>query len=266
MKRGPGRLRIAAIALGAGILLAAAAGVALHRLPAMSAVFGNVSFAREQKSSVSEALLERVRDLYTLRTVEYVYKTVFPYDYMPETISLSDILAAMRVGVGTTRTLLTPAQQLYLRAYNLAVDSGLHATVDSFDFVVVTTTVTAGFDLSSLVTGNSQAPGAGTDDSSGDLGITVTSNGNGKPGSVLIRLPPVRVVRVATEDISHSNYPYPDVDLSPDSWRKISQFVADQVENSTVEQGLLDRAQKNALAFLKALFLGAGFDSVSFTG
>ncbi|MFO7780370.1 MAG: hypothetical protein R6W94_01950, partial [Spirochaetia bacterium] len=103
----------------------------------------DIGLMSRETRSTSQIILEELRDVYALETVEYIYRTVFPFDYMPETTNLTDILNTLRYNSGPINEVLTEDQQLYFDAFNLADEVGLAEE----EFIVLTVRVYAGFDL-----------------------------------------------------------------------------------------------------------------------
>jgi hypothetical protein len=87
-----------------------------------------LGIVRKENSVSSQILFERIQALQELHTVRYIYKTVFPFDYMDPQISFSGILSTLRRGKGSVNTLLSPKEREYLEARELADAVGLRIT------------------------------------------------------------------------------------------------------------------------------------------
>ncbi|NBF40506.1 MAG: DUF4230 domain-containing protein [Spirochaetes bacterium] len=210
--------------------------------------------SRETRST-SQIILEELREVYALETVEYIYRTVFPFDYMPETTDLTDILNTLRYNSGPIDEVLTDDQQLYFDAFNLADEVGLAEE----EFIVLTVRVYAGFDLA----GTPLAAGGGAPAPEPDV-VTVDTDEESGRRQARIGMPPAEVTDILIEDVDPSTYHYPDVGLDAEGWRKVAAFVSEHVEARTIEEGILEDARRNARDLVRSLLLSAGIDQISF--
>lgn len=224
-----------------------------------------IRLQRSETVSSSTVTLQAVRDLYAFNTVEYVHRAVFPYDYLPEGISLTDILAKLRTANSTVREALTAEEYLYFRTYNLAVDIGMDLG-GRRDFVVVTVVVTAGFDLESSQLATPADPSSADDGRALASGFRVetvsTPNGEIRRAVVVPPRPSITTIRV--EDIVGEEYPYPDISISADAWRRVAAFVEEQVADMPEMAELLDIAGTNGQDFVRDVLVRAGYDEVVF--
>lgn len=216
--------------------------------------------SRETRSS-SQIILEELREVYALDTVEYIYRTVFPFDYMPDTTDLADIMNTLRYNSGPIDVVLSEDQELYFDAFNLADEVGLAEE----EFIVLTVRVYAGFDLAGtrLATGKAES-GAGSEGSPSPDYVTVDTDEESRRRHARVRIPPAAVTDIVIEDVDPSTYHYPDVGLDAAGWRDVAAFVAEHVEERTIEEGILEDARDNARALVRTLLLSAGIDQVSF--
>ena len=203
----------------------------------------DIGLISRETRSTSQIILEELREVYAIETVEYIYRTVFPFDYMPETTDLTDILNTLRYNSGPINEVLSEDQQLYFDAFNLADEVGLAEE----EFIVLTVRVYAGFDLA----GSRLAGGVDTDEESGRR-------------HARIGMPPAEVTDILIEDVDPSTYHYPDVGLDAEGWREVATFVSEHVEARTIEEGILEDARRNARDMVRSLLLSAGIDQVSF--
>jgi hypothetical protein len=207
-----------------------------------------IRLQRVERFATSSITLESVRELSSLSTVRYVHRAVFPYDYLPRDVSLNTILRKLRASDQTVRDTLTPQEYLYLQTWNLASDIQLGMTAGTFDFVVVSLVITAGFDVD---TGDEQIRTQEYQMESGETGRRA-----------IVRLAPVTITRTSVEDINRADYPYPDTSLSADAWRRVAGFVQEQSVPQSVRQEILETARRNGEKFLEGLLLQAGFTDV----
>ena len=227
----------------------------------------DIGLIHQETRSTSQIILEELREVYALETVEYIYRTVFPFDYMPDTTNLADIMNTLRYNSGSIDEVLGEDQRLYFDAFNLSDEVGLAED----EFVVLTVRVYAGFDLAGtpLAAGGGAADGAagdatgGTPISAPDMVTVETIEESGRRHA-RVRIPPATVTEILIEDVDPSTYHYPDVGLDPEGWREVAAFVAEHVEARTIEEGILEDARENAQALVRTLLLSAGIDQVSF--
>jgi hypothetical protein len=204
----------------------------------------DIGLISRETRSTSQIILEELREVYALETVEYIYRTVFPFDYMPETTDLTDILNTLRYNSGPIDEVLSEDQQLYFDAFNLADDVGLAEE----EFIVLTVRVYAGF-----------GEGAPSPEY-----VTVDTDEESGRRHARIGMPPAAVTDILIEDVDPSTYHYPDVGLDAEGWREVATFVSEHVEARTIEEGILEDARRNARDLVRTLLLSAGIDQVSF--
>lgn len=248
-------LRILAAVVGAVVVVAAALWI-LVRFEILEdplrSIAEDLGIVSAERVSTSSLLLEELRDIYMLNTVEYIYRTVFPFDYMPESTSMPEIMDAIREGSGPIDEILTAEEQLFFDAANLAEEVGLGGE----EFIVLTVRVYAGFDLEGT------PYGAGT--AAAGRWVTVQQDPENGRRTAHVRPPKAAVTDIVIEDVDPDTYRYPDVGMDAESWREIAAFVSEHVENRTVEEGILETARANARELVRNLLLSAGLDQVSF--
>lgn len=241
MKRALVAVAVLAI-LGIGFLLIAD--------PVFDLDFGLI---RVQETSATEAVLAEARSVFALSTVEFVYKTVFPHDFVPEKMSWGLFLRQRQDG-----RVLSPLEEDYFRAYELCRDIGIDLQKTNYDFVVVTTIVRGGFDLkgSVFVAGGSSA--------AAPPALLREYVWIDESGTAHVRPPKTTITELIIDDSRSSDYGYPDMDISPENWRAITSFVADKILVRVVEDGILAMALENGKRFLRSLLAEAGFPEVVF--
>ena len=222
-----------------------------------------VRLQRSRTWSSSSVTLEAVRDLYAFNTVEYVHRAVFPYDYLPEDISLTGILAKLRSANATVAEALTPEEYLYFQTYNLAVDIGMDLA-SRRDFVVVTVVVTAGFDLQAFA-GPAVAPDADGGEQAGPgFRAERVTTPEGVITRAIVSPPSPSITDIRVEDIVAERYPYPDISISADSWRRVAGFIKEQVTQMPEIEELLIIAGENGQEFVRDVLTRSGYDVVVF--
>jgi hypothetical protein len=134
---------------------------------------------------------------------------------------------------------LSPAEQEYLAARNLAVRLGFGVGGEAAEFVVVTVIVRAGIDLGA----------AGLEMGDGQKTIRAT-------------LPRAEIIDIILEDSKPENYPYPDIKLNPAAWREVAEFIEGRIRPKILAEGVLDTATANGREFLRTFFVQSGFSAV----
>lgn len=193
----------------------------------------------DRTTATSSVMALTGRDLLRLDTLEVVHKVVFPYDFIPEELNWRVFLEQT-----ADRGDLSPLEQRLLDVYALSVSIGIDPASKRKDFVVITAIARIGIDLDSGMGGQQVV----IDDA----------------GSVSIDLPPVTITNLIINDPSSEEYGYPDVGMTPESWRRVTGFVAESVAKHVEAKGYFAEAELRAQEFLRRFYHQAGYDSVSF--
>lgn len=240
----------------AAVLVIAVVIVFFTNIPGISVLpfLPKIRIQRSETTASSVVTLQSVRDLYAFNTVEYIHRAVFPYDYLPQDVSITGILQKLRTATGTVQETLTPEEYLYFQTYNLAMEIGMSLTGRA-EFVVVTVVLTAGFDLREWM----NAEGAEV-----FRAETVTGE-TGEVRRAIVAPPPAAITDVVVEDISADNYPYPDIAVSAEAWRRIAGFVEERAREIPQIPMLLATAARNGREFVAEVLRQAGYDEVVFT-
>jgi hypothetical protein len=202
---------------------------------------------RQTKTVSSELLLEEIRDLQALHTVEYIYKSVFPFDFLDPSINFETIIRTLRTGTGSVHSMLSPAEKEYLKTRDLASRLGIRFGRGINDFLVTTVLVRCGIDLAGV-----------------EFQITEGGPNSGKSGGKGIRLflPGPAILDVIIEDAKPEAYPYPDVKLNPEQWRILAEFIEERIRDKVLTEGVLNTAFLNGKAFLTAILAQGGFTEI----
>jgi hypothetical protein len=218
-----------------------------------------------EKHSETRALLKEIRAVGELSTVRYEHQTVFPFDFMAESVDRATIYRKLEEETGTVASILSPTELVYFDAYNLARDLGLSTGPQEYQFLVVPVIVTAGFDLREA--GLANDPPASQPAWSEPASSDAQSSGpepqvRVEDGTVSLRLPQPVITGVEVRDVRSEDYRFPDVPIAPDDWRRIADFVSEHIRHRSVERGIFERARRNTEQFLTAFLQDAGYDSV----
>jgi len=208
-----------------------------------------IQFTKTEKTAVSVTLLGEVREILSFNTVEYVYKTVFPFDFAPPETDWDNLRWKQQRNAE-----ITEAEKKLLEVYELCSDVGIRLDSRTYVFVVITSVVKGGFDLQNTVYENPHL----VDNLEDYIRIDEESN------ILYVRLPDPVIVDLIIEDSTSENYKYPDLGIEPENWKKLTAFIAREIEGKVIEEGILDAAQERGEEFFRKLFLEAGYHDIIF--
>lgn len=98
----------------------------------------------------------------------------------------------------------------------------------------------------------------------GVRGIRIKETEDG--GKILeIIPPPVGLTSFFIEDKDASREGFPDIPLSPEEFRILSDALLPRLREMALSGGLIEKARTGALSFLTEIFTAAGFDTVEFS-
>jgi hypothetical protein len=205
---------------------------------------------RDTTVSSSVATLTQVRNVLSLNTLEVVRKVVFPYDFVPAEMDWNLFLKIRE------KRALSLLEMTYLETYELCMDIGIDLRKKRREFVVVTAIIKAGFDLSNPVFTTPEQAGSALADN------YIRSESD---GGVTIMMPPAVITDLIIEDADTDSYPYPDMQIGPENWKKLTSFVKGRIENETTADNILALATENGRQFLRRVFLDTGYSEVRFS-
>lgn len=203
----------------------------------------NFRLSRTEKTAVSVAVLEEMKEILSVNTVEYVYKTVFPYDFVPADTDWNSLLGKRR-----NNQPLSDMENRHLEVYELCRDVGISLDSRSYVFVVITSVVKGGFDLQGTVYENLEEY------------IRIDEESN----TLTLKLPEPKIVDLIIEDSTSETYKYPDLGIEPENWKKLTGFIAGEIEGKVIEEGILEAARTRGEEFFRRLFLEAGYSEIIF--
>ncbi|MCF7927753.1 MAG: DUF4230 domain-containing protein [Spirochaetales bacterium] len=238
------------------ILLAAAALAALFYL-SRQGFLPNLNPKHSETREVAVSVLQEVHDIFELHTVEYVYKSVFPYDYTETGFSWSVFTERMRRKSLENKG-LTDRERRLMAIHNLASRAGIQLEKEEGKFVVITTIVRAGYDLTDTVFRDP------ADISEDRLEQFVRIEENDSNRLLYLRLPKAQVLEVRTEDSTSFDYGYPDIEIPPDVWKDLAELASLTVREQVEQTGLLETAEKNGRQFIRRFLEDTGFSEVRF--
>ena len=198
---------------------------------------------QEQKTLDASGLLVSIGPSDELKLLEYVEKTVFPFDFIdPEAnlAALSRVIQADRSG-RLPQDILTPREWESFEAYNLARSTGFDPGTPGSPFLVLTLVYEYGYPLSDP-----------------ELNPEPVID----PIVPTLQVRPPSLLRVRIEDLRRENYPYPDVRISPESWQRISGFIIAQKETGEGLEAVSLQAQEQAFQFFQSILRAAYPESI----
>jgi hypothetical protein len=212
--------------------------------------------------SMTGIILEEVRNLYSFHTVEYIYKTVFPFDYLDPHLSIESINATLRKpdsGIDD----LYEFEQEYYAAWVLANNLGFNLDENDYTFIVITVRVIGGFDLSDTLYKSGEEREEWELKQLIRISTEITGEGE-EIKAIKLKLPPAAITEVILEDMTSEMYDYPDIRIDPESWKKLSAFIETRVRKKVLEEGILEAAENNGRGFLEGFLRQAGFAEIEF--
>ena len=255
------------------ILLVLAAAMILGR-PYLRRLQRATAPIRSERVVGHDILLQEMHDLARLHTLEYRYRTVFPFDYMPPEISLNALLARLRHEEGRYHELISTEERDYLAAYNLVDRHGIGSRGVG-EFLVLDIVVSAGFVFDSSHYDNDHYDNDPYVDEPprtevGAELLRLESSGPQPPLTAAaveratVTLPPAVITQVRIEDIDPERYPYPEIALTPQAYREIAEFVRERATARVLGHGLLRQAELSGRRMIEQLLLDAGIERVEF--
>lgn len=184
---------------------------------------------QETVSSGSAALFLGFQDVAELETVAVVHKTVFPHDFFQDGTNFYVLLDRIRRADAIAGEVLTPQELDHFHAVNLAESLGLATTPGQKGYVVVTTTLRYGYDLSEL--------------------DGLVREENHSP----ILVPPARLLSHETEDLAREDYPYSPVYLDAEGWQAVTGFVSARLRRRDPDAEIIAQASTIGIELLQTL-------------
>ena len=203
----------------------------------------------KRKTSSSSAVLEEVRDVFLFQTVEYVYKTVFPYDFMPEDYDWGALLDKANFNQP-----MTPEEHEYLDFFFFCKELGINLKSNRNDFAVITALVRGGFNLEGTIY---ESP-----DTVENIDEYVWVDQETQ--TLYLTLPDPVISEFIIEDPTTSTYFYPDLGISPENWKRLVEFTSARIEEQVLAEGILEHARRRGKNFLEALLLQTELKKIEF--
>jgi hypothetical protein len=212
------------------VLLVAAAGLWFARDRVADLVF------RETTRSGSAGVFTGMEELAELETLAVVHKTVFPHDFYLDGVNYYRLLDRIRRSDRPAAEVLSPEELLHFSAVHLAERLSLATGPGMDGYLVVTTIMRLGFDLTEVV----PLIAAATAETGDRTDVTVT-------------IPAAHVLSLETEDLSRDRYPYSAVYLDAAGWQEVSSFVAEAIASRPPDPEWVTEATRGGIDLLRAL-------------
>lgn len=207
----------------------------------------NLSPIRHRRQTVSEITLAEMRSILKLETIEYIYKTVFPHDFLPEEpAEYRDLYRQRESG-----RLMTVGDRQLLELYELCEELEIDLVRrgrNTREFVVLTCSVTAGFDLSDW----------------SEEGMSRYIRPSPEGDLVRVKLPDPRITSITYNDDRSDAYRYPDLAVTPERWKLIVAFVEERIGDLVTTEGILEEALRNGREIISAILSDAGYERIVF--
>lgn len=254
-------LRLAILGMVAAALMISAA-VALFPLLGLSL---ELPFTSRSRISESEILLQEVRPLFHLSTVEYTYKSVFPHDFIPQNSDPQRAYSRRQQGQELTSRAKEAAE-----LYSICLSTGIRLDSRSTDFVVLTSRVKGGYNLGqNKLDPSPQPPHQSNNQSSNQSGKEAASNLqvhlNPSLKTVELKLPKPLITEFVIQDETSEYYQYPDIQVDAAQWKAISGYVEEKIRSRVLQEGILEHTEKNMQNLLVRLLKSAGWKQIVFT-
>lgn len=196
-------------------------------------------FYKTEKTASSTAILKQIKDISRLNSVEFIYKTVFPWDLIDRDVDLSKTIKKYRAGEK-----INFKEAEALAVYGIAGEAGIDLLSDTYKFAVISTQVKAGWELS---------------ESSEDM-IFIDKESN----TIKIKMPRAEVTEIIIDDSDSSTYDYPDLDVSPEQWRTLTAILSRKVKTEAEQRQIIELAEKRGQEFIRRMLKNSGFSEVIF--
>ncbi len=226
------------ISLAVSIILFCLSVLLLLKINPFAWNLPDLSIIKTEKTSARDILLKEARTVYRLNTVELVYKCVFPYDYLPENPDWQALFYNEAVGQ------LSAEEKELMEFYRFCRSLNIDPVSRDHSFAVVTVIVKAGFDLEDY-----------------PLPEKIVTEGT----RVEFTLPSPAVTEIIIHDPGESDYPYPGMEISPENWKTLTEFIKTGVDDIVRETGLLEKAAAKGEELFSRLAAPGGFSDIRFS-
>ena len=85
-----------------------------------------------------------------------------------------------------------------------------------------------------------------------------------RESAIEISLPEPGITNLVIRDSGSENYPYPGLEISPENWKRLTEFIAENMDDVIAETSLLERARQRGEELFRRLVEARGFETVLF--
>ena len=249
------------------LLLCAAVFVSIHwlglgrliSLPGMSGLFGG------RTRSAAWSVLEDIRDVQTLETASYVFKTAFPYDFtggdevdwvfLKSQYDRAPDMFELKTRPSWHPDGVLPEAWKHAALYARCREAGMDPGRPDGLFVVVEVEMTAG---ANLETWRNMLL-----EQDGQQAVQTREHADGRL-LLLLPAPPVSISSFSVKDRDTVSEGFPDVPLSPQEWRLLVEDLEPSLRQMARESELLEQADAGARKLLREILTASGYDDVEF--
>lgn len=191
-----------------------------------------------QQKTLTEKTTEKIESISMaqFRSSEYVYKSIFPYDYiygMPK----------WGVLIYKDSRFLSEEDKHNLEFYQMCKDIGLNLTDNNY-FIIIKTHAVAGFDIGKYL----ENP-------------VITANEVTK--EIILQEPESKILSISFLDSTKSEN-HPDFKIKPEQWQKLTSILRPLNEQRIIESGILAEADKLNKSFIEEIFITLDWEDVDF--
>ena len=154
---------------------------------------------------------------------------MFPFDFFDKDLDWRELLLKRTKGAKLTES---DVENLWL--YDECQAIGINLIHKTYDFVVITSIVDAGINIGELIDPS-------------DVKI------EGK--SVTLRMPETIITNFTIEDSDSTSYNYPDLNVDPLNWKKITNYVEEKIKLRVIDDGVLKTAGKRGQDFIESILI-----------
>ncbi|MBI9107761.1 MAG: DUF4230 domain-containing protein [Spirochaetales bacterium] len=207
-------------------------------------------FMQTDKTAYSNAILKQVKDISRINTIEFIYKSVFPYDLIDGKTDWKLLVSRFKNGEK-----LSFKEIEMLSILGIASQAGIDLLDENYSFAVITARIKAGFDFTGTVFDSPE-----TDPERAAEAVII----NKKEGIIQIRLPEAVITEVIIEDADSSSYDYPDLDISPQQWKTLTSILTGMLKAEAKKRDITGIAERRGQELIRELLENSGYSQVIF--
>lgn len=225
------------------------------------------SFLTPKSTTVSWSVLEEIRNIQELETAVYDLQAVFPFDFtgkdevdwytLKSQYDLEPSLFLLKADPSWHPGNRLPPEWKHAEIYNLCREIGIDPGRPDYRFIVISASVEAGVDID-------EWENHLTDPETGQITGIDTYLIEQDTWNINLLSPPVEITSYIINDQEGWDHGFPDIPLSPESWRLLTQIIKPKIIDMALDAGLLEKAREESESLLSEIFKAAGFHLVRF--